>query len=965
MKVAADHSTHSVTRAHRQPDSTPFFSTVQEKPFFQPKLKVGAPNDTYEQEADSVADRVVQRLAQQGAGGGAQAMSGSSTRGEGIAGNGGGHSGPTVQAKAVPSVAAIVPISRIQRSPEPEMQEEPERENQELQLQRKPIFESGTDDGEVQRKCAACAAEEEGHVRRYPLVASSVPVAQRKCAHCEAEEVLQPKPIADLQRSGNGGFTASDDFSSKLHSTKGGGSPLPADTQRSMGQSMGADFSGVRVHTGSYASGLSNQIGAQAFTHGSDVYFNSGKYDPGSAGGQRLLVHELTHTVQQGAAARKKPDPIVQRTCRECEEGDKIINLRPMPGLQRAVDVRDESGLRKRIIAIAEGEKGLAAANKTESDGRRVGADRLLDYFHLAAPEQWPDEVVEYNRSGFPSWCAIFAVFSIKKAGIDVGNWKMGKGVSEYNSLDATDNPQPGDIGYIDQPWQHHSIIKEVRGDTIISIDGNSGPHSEVLEKELPRDVYTGFLTAFTGRQQYIQKKEEGETAGTRTPDVQRACPPDCASDEEYNIILTAYFEGELLEYDLQVDQATFEEMQARPDAYQEAEFGIEESFYPGNTPIYETPTFLTAGRVKTRIKRDLSEWLAGTAPQPSFRHLNEFIDGRQSLIAENAVLFQYESFLDSQGEYFPGDVDWNVIVPQLLQRSAQWVAPNILEASDYDRYDFFLRVVADEVAGEEPVPGAVTVELEDFETLTYQYVLEHFNLEDVTAETQEIHSDRFLREWLGYIEGIAYIPENFLIEEFTVDEDLEEEVEVQRESLLSDFIENQVPDLVIMFALDEWAESGLSPEEWLADFELSEYREELLDHLTEEFLALARLNEDYADALMALGVARTRIDIIRNIYFLAAANERYNDGLRELFEQTAIADLDEGLLAIATDPYTYHEHSLAIAAAVYALLEAVTPYGPIEDDLLEFGEELLASVDASPEMAGILLFFELLALME
>ena len=38
---------------------------------------------------------------------------------------------------------------------------------------------------------------------------------------------------------------------------------------------------------------------AQAFTHGSDIYFNEGNYDTGSQDGQKLIAHELTHVVQQ------------------------------------------------------------------------------------------------------------------------------------------------------------------------------------------------------------------------------------------------------------------------------------------------------------------------------------------------------------------------------------------------------------------------------------------------------------------------------------------------------------------------------------------------------------------------------------------------------------------------------------------------------------------------------------------
>jgi GNAT superfamily N-acetyltransferase len=48
-------------------------------------------------------------------------------------------------------------------------------------------------------------------------------------------------------------------------------------------------------------------IGALAFTHGSDVYFAPGQYQPNTANGLKLIGHELTHVVQQRAGRVKNP----------------------------------------------------------------------------------------------------------------------------------------------------------------------------------------------------------------------------------------------------------------------------------------------------------------------------------------------------------------------------------------------------------------------------------------------------------------------------------------------------------------------------------------------------------------------------------------------------------------------------------------------------------------------------------
>jgi hypothetical protein len=52
---------------------------------------------------------------------------------------------------------------------------------------------------------------------------------------------------------------------------------------------------------------------AQAFTHGSDLYFNEGKYNPGSNSGKQLLANELTHVVQQTGAKKLRRKPVTSR----------------------------------------------------------------------------------------------------------------------------------------------------------------------------------------------------------------------------------------------------------------------------------------------------------------------------------------------------------------------------------------------------------------------------------------------------------------------------------------------------------------------------------------------------------------------------------------------------------------------------------------------------------------------------
>ncbi len=218
----------------------------------QAKLTVNQPGDIYEKEADAMADKVVQRLSEPG----------------------------SIQTKSNSSVGVVTPLiqKKCAHCEEEEKLEEKEKKDPvKEKIQKKPVFESNAgppDDGSLS------SGEGRGEA------------IQRKCAACEKEKKLQKKCETASQPS-------SANIESSLIASKGSGMPLPSVLRAQMENSFDADFSNVRIHNESSSVQMNRHLNAQAFTHGSDVYFNAGKYDTGSNAGKHLLAHELTHVVQQ------------------------------------------------------------------------------------------------------------------------------------------------------------------------------------------------------------------------------------------------------------------------------------------------------------------------------------------------------------------------------------------------------------------------------------------------------------------------------------------------------------------------------------------------------------------------------------------------------------------------------------------------------------------------------------------
>ena len=118
------------------------------------------------------------------------------------------------------------------------------------------------------------------------------------------------------------------------------GYQLDSSAASRIGGRLGADFSGVRIHTDRHAERVAMGMSARAFTKGRDIYFNRGQYNPGTAAGQELLAHELTHTIQQGEVSQEGGIPVTQRASAQTAQRG-FFSLRKH--FRKAVDERNEN----------------------------------------------------------------------------------------------------------------------------------------------------------------------------------------------------------------------------------------------------------------------------------------------------------------------------------------------------------------------------------------------------------------------------------------------------------------------------------------------------------------------------------------------------------------------------------------------------------------------------------------------
>ena len=158
------------------------------------------------------------------------------------------------------------------------------------------------------------------------------PAADDQAVRTTGTSRISRMTATGLQRAtaiiGEAGGAVDTDTERAITAARSGGTPLDGKIRRRMEGAMGADFSGIRMHVGPQSDDLNSRIQARAFTSGSDIFIRRQDHAPNTAAGQRLLAHELAHTVQQGAApkvAQRSTAPIahsIQRSATVIQRWD-------------------------------------------------------------------------------------------------------------------------------------------------------------------------------------------------------------------------------------------------------------------------------------------------------------------------------------------------------------------------------------------------------------------------------------------------------------------------------------------------------------------------------------------------------------------------------------------------------------------------------------------------------------------
>lgn len=233
---------------------------------------------------------------------------------------------------------------------------------------------------------------------------------------------------------------------------------------------FGADFSGVRVHTGSTAVRMNQDVNAQAFAHGQDVYFGAGK----APGKDALMAHELTHIVQQNPAQK---NATVQAKKRAISEAASPVSLTDTHVIQRfeASEHRSLGDLNASTTPIDFPEGTLFSGSPALSYGEIIAlsGDFYGSFDHLASPYYINAEGGEVTTD--PDQSKQRKISEIKKL------THLFQVEAEIRATGR--EPEGLDLGYVEHNGETLEGFEKVTGGRYLALAEQNFPHFTVAER--------------------------------------------------------------------------------------------------------------------------------------------------------------------------------------------------------------------------------------------------------------------------------------------------------------------------------------------------------------------------------------------------------------------------------------------------------------------------------------------------
>lgn len=164
------------------------------------------------------------------------------------------------------------------------------------------------------------------------------------------------------------------------------------------------------------------------------------------------------------------------------------------------------------------------------------------------------DEPAYWVSSGLPAdthadWCGAFvlACFHAASVALDV-KWRLGIGFIYSEHLPQTKDPQPGDVGYYDKPYQHHDLVVSLENGILTTVDANA-PGVKKSVRPVPSGAVFYSIDKFLGAQPPSPTPQPSPTPSPllRGIDVSHHNPPASidyaalAKDHRFLIARAAY----------------------------------------------------------------------------------------------------------------------------------------------------------------------------------------------------------------------------------------------------------------------------------------------------------------------------------------------------------------------------------------------------------------------------------------